>query len=171
MNKTLPMNKTLQTVRTFTGYHMLAWIITFFGIIIGVNITMAYYANSTWSGLVVANSYVASQEFNGKLADVKAQDALGWKGKLSASNGVFHFALNGKDGSVVAANSVAVTLRRPVTDSADFTLALTKTPEGTWSVPHTLADGAWIAEVDVASDAFKMWRDTLRLTVKDGAIR
>jgi nitrogen fixation protein FixH len=165
------MNKTLRTPRPFTGYHMLAWIITFFGIIIGVNITMAYYANSTWSGLVVANSYVASQEFNGKLADVKAQDALGWKGHLSASNGIIHFALKAKDGSVVAINSVSVTLRRPVTDTADFTLALTKAPDGIWSVPHPIADGSWIAEVDVTSDAFKQWRDTLRLIVKDGAIR
>lgn len=165
------MTKTLQNIRPFTGYHMLAWIITFFAIVIGVNITMAYYANSTWSGLVVENSYVASQEFNGKLADVAAQDALGWQGKLSATSGIIAFALTARDGSVVAANSVNVTMRRPVTDTADFTLALTKAQDGTWSAPHALADGSWIAEVDVASDTFKGWRDTLRLTVKEGAIQ
>jgi nitrogen fixation protein FixH len=165
------MNKTLQSARPFTGYHMLAWIITFFGIIIGVNVTMAYFANSTWSGLVVANSYVASQEFNGKLADVKAQDALGWKDKLTAINGSVSYAITKPDGTAVPATSVKVTFRRPVTDTADFTLTLLKAADGIWSAPHVLGDGAWIAEVDVASDLFKQWRDTLRLTVKDGAIR
>lgn len=171
------MNKTLAPAKPFTGYHMWAWLIAFFGVVIGVNIGLAYFANSTWSGLVVENSYVASQEFNGKLAEVKAQDALGWKGTLSASNGSIKFALAGPDGSAVAVNAVSITLRRPVTANSDFTLALAKGGDGTWSAAHTLADGAWIAEIDVASDADKLagtkriWRDTLRLSVKDGAIQ
>ena len=45
--------------KQFTGKHMLASIIGFFAVIFGVNFTMAYLANSTWSGLVVANGYVA----------------------------------------------------------------------------------------------------------------
>jgi nitrogen fixation protein FixH len=165
------MNKTLRAVKPFTGYHMWAWLISFFGVVIAVNIGLAYYANSTWSGLVVENSYVASQEFNGKLADVKAQDALGWKDKLTAANGSVSYAITKPDGSAVPASSVKVTFRRPVTDTADFTLTLAKAAGGAWSAPHVLGDGAWIAEIDVAGDAIKPWRDTLRLTVKDGAIQ
>ena len=165
------MKNSLQADKPFTGYHMLVWIITFFAVIIGVNITMAYYANSTWSGLVVKNSYVASQEFNGKLAEIKVQDALGWKGKLSAASGTVAYMISKSDGVVVPATSISITFRRPVTDTADFTLTLVKGDDGAWSAPHALSDGAWIAEIDVASDAFKQWRATLRLTVKDGAIR
>jgi nitrogen fixation protein FixH len=36
----------------FTGYHMLAILVAFFGVIISVNLLMAYYANSSWSGLI-----------------------------------------------------------------------------------------------------------------------
>ena len=43
-----------------TGQKVLAITATGFAIIIGVNITMAYSALSTFPGLVVKNSYVAS---------------------------------------------------------------------------------------------------------------
>ena len=79
----------------------------FFGVIITVNLTMAYYANSTWSGLVVKNSYVASQEFNGKVEQVKAQEALGWKGSLTSTPGTVRWSLvdaDGKDSRFSSAN-------------------------------------------------------------------
>ncbi|HLA02420.1 MAG TPA: FixH family protein, partial [Aestuariivirga sp.] len=46
-------------IRTFTGWHMAAITISFFAVIIAVNLTLAVFASSSWSGLVVANSYVA----------------------------------------------------------------------------------------------------------------
>ena len=69
--------------REFTGRHMLASILAFFGVIIAVNLTMAYFANSTWSGLVVANGYIASQSFDDDLAKARAQDAMGWTVEVS----------------------------------------------------------------------------------------
>ena len=52
--------------------------VAFFGVVIAVNLLMAHYAVSTFSGTVVDNSYVASQEFNGWLGAARAQRALGW---------------------------------------------------------------------------------------------
>ena len=63
--------------KPFTGWHMVVALGLFFGTIITVNLAMAYYANSTWSGLVVKNTYVASQEFNGKVADVRRKRLWG----------------------------------------------------------------------------------------------
>ena len=74
---------------TFTGWHMLAIMLAFFGTIITVNFTMAYLATSTWSGLVVKNTYVASQQFNGKAAAAKARAeeiAKGVQGVTSVNN-------------------------------------------------------------------------------------
>lgn len=48
----------------FTGYHMIACVVSFFAVIIFANVTMAWFASSSWTGLVVKNSYVASQQFN-----------------------------------------------------------------------------------------------------------
>ena len=58
-----------------TGRKVLIITTTFFGVIIAVNLTMAFKAVSTFPGVEVKNSYVASQTFD---ADRKAQNALGW---------------------------------------------------------------------------------------------
>lgn len=62
-------------MRELTGRHVLAITVSAFALIIGVNFTLAYKAVSTFPGLEVANSYVASQDFD---HDRAAQEALGW---------------------------------------------------------------------------------------------
>lgn len=57
------------------GKHVAAMFVTGFGIIIAVNLTLAWNAVQTFPGLEVKNSYVASQSFD---ADRSAQLALGW---------------------------------------------------------------------------------------------
>ncbi|ESY87148.1 FixH family protein, partial [Mesorhizobium sp. LNHC229A00] len=74
------MSTTTRKPREFTGRHMLAIIPAFFGVVIAVNLTMATLANTSWTGLVVENTYVASQQFNRKAEEGRAQAALGWTG-------------------------------------------------------------------------------------------
>ena len=59
--------------RRFTGGHMLALVCGFFGVVIAVNLTMALFATGSWTGLVVKNSYVASQHFNEELMNAAAR--------------------------------------------------------------------------------------------------
>lgn len=58
------------------GWHVLTGFILAFGVIIAVNLTLAYNAVRTFPGLEVKNSYVASQAFED---DRAAQLALGWE--------------------------------------------------------------------------------------------
>jgi nitrogen fixation protein FixH len=69
--------------RGFTGWHMTAILLAFFGVIVAVNFTMATFAVRTFGGVVVENSYVASQEYNGWLRAARAQAKLGWKAKVA----------------------------------------------------------------------------------------
>lgn len=62
----------------FTGWHMTGILVAFFGVVVTVNFTMASYARSSFGGVVVENSYVASQEYNGWLEAAREQDKLGW---------------------------------------------------------------------------------------------
>lgn len=165
------MSPNIDNGKPFTGKHMIMVMVAFFGVIISVNLLMAYYANSTWSGLVVKNSYVASQEFNQTVADVKRQDALGWKDTLAASDGKISFSLTDANGAPVAITSVKMIFRRPVTDTADMTIDLAAGPNSVWEATHPLADGVWIAEIDVTSPDNKLWRDTRRFAVANGVIQ
>jgi nitrogen fixation protein FixH len=65
--------------KRFTGWHFTAIIVGFFGVVIAVNITMAMFAARTFGGVVVENSYVASQEYNGWLEASRKQSRLGWE--------------------------------------------------------------------------------------------
>ena len=62
----------------FTGWHFTAIITAFFGVVIAVNLTMALFATRTFGGVVVENSYVASQKYNDWLAAAKRQQQLAW---------------------------------------------------------------------------------------------
>jgi nitrogen fixation protein FixH len=57
------------------GWHVFAIFALAFGVIIAVNLTLAFKAVSTFPGLEVKNSYVASQTFD---ADRAAQLGLDW---------------------------------------------------------------------------------------------
>ena len=52
----------------FTGWHMVGVLGLFFGVTILVNLALAFFANGSWTGLIVKNSYVASQHYNERLA-------------------------------------------------------------------------------------------------------
>jgi len=62
----------------FTGWHMSAILAVFFGVVIAVNFTMARLASSSFSGVVVKNSYDASQHYNQWLDEAAREKALGW---------------------------------------------------------------------------------------------
>ncbi len=62
-------------MRELTGRKVFAITAAFFGVIIAVNLLLAYKAVSTFPGLEVQNSYVASQTWDAERA---AQQALGW---------------------------------------------------------------------------------------------
>jgi nitrogen fixation protein FixH len=64
--------------RRFTGWHFTAIITAFFGVVVAVNLTMAVFATRTFGGVVVENSYVASQKYNDWLAAAKQQQKLAW---------------------------------------------------------------------------------------------
>jgi nitrogen fixation protein FixH len=65
-------------VKRITGWHAAAALIAFFGVVIAVNVTMAVFAVRTFGGVVVENSYVASQKYNGWLEAARQQNELGW---------------------------------------------------------------------------------------------
>jgi nitrogen fixation protein FixH len=67
------------TARRLTGRKMTGIFCAFFGVVFAVNMLMATIATRTFGGVVVENSYVASQKYNDWLAQSRRQDQLGWK--------------------------------------------------------------------------------------------
>lgn len=156
--------------REFTGYHMLALILAFFGVIIAVNLTMATLARTSWTGLVVQNTYVASQQFNRKAEEGRAQAALHWRGRLTLANGTVRYDLADAAGKAVLPSAVKVAFRHPAYDAQDRVIDLVRQPDGSFSARQDVRDGVWIVEVDADTGRERPYRQVRRVIVRDGAI-
>jgi nitrogen fixation protein FixH len=140
------MTTTSQKSFVFTGWHMAGVVGLFFGTIISVNFYMAYQAITSWSGLVVENTYVASQQFNGKVAQAKALAASGIHGSFAVSADTIRYQLLGPDGQPVAADRLTVNFKRPVGEHQDFSVELSPQGEGVFVASHQVLPGHWIVE-------------------------
>lgn len=152
----------------FTGWHMATIMIAFFGVIIAVNVTMATFARTSWTGLVVKNSYVASQQFNAKMAQTRAQAELGWESALAVRDDIVRYVLRDANGRAVPTESVKATFRRPVDDRQDHEVSLSRDASDGFSSAHHLADGTWLVEVEAEAGLDFPYRETLRLQVRNG---
>lgn len=148
------------------GGHVLAMIIAFFGVIIAVNMVMAYLANSTWSGLVVENGYVASQNFHNDLARARAQEALGWNVGFSYDKDSVKVTFADARGAKLDKLNLTGKLQRTVTDKEDQVLAFGWMGSGTYTAPARLAPGLWEVEIDGRGDGVADYHKIFRFVVK-----
>ncbi|MBW8285671.1 MAG: FixH family protein [Rhizobium sp.] len=149
----------------FTGWHMLGAMLLFFGTIITVNFTMAYLATSTWSGLVVKNTYIASQEFNGKAAGIRAMLSTGIKGTLEVRQDGIRYGLALPGDKPVLADKVTAHFKRPVGEHQDFVTELKPAGEGLYEASHPVLPGHWIVEIIAVKDGETIMHEANRIAV------
>lgn len=135
-----------------TGPKVLAIMLVAFGTIIAVNLTLAYSAVSTFPGLEVKNSYIASQNFNEELA---AQQALGWDVSADVAVDELVLSITGPDGypAQVATLEAVLGAATHVRDDQN--------PE------FVFLDGAFRAPVEIGPGN---WNIRLRATAADGTL-
>lgn len=148
----------------FTGRHMLAVVFAFFGTIIAVNLVMAFLATGTFPGLVVKNSYVASQNYNQALAETRAQAATGWRMAIGVEGGILAVTLVDRDGTPLSRFAVTAAVGRPSTTQEDRTLDLVEGPAG-YRAAETLAPGLWEVAVEARDDGELVFASRERIHV------
>jgi nitrogen fixation protein FixH len=138
-------------MRTFTGRHMAAILVTFFGVVIAVNFTMAYLASASFGGLVVENSYVASQKFNGWLEQAREEKALGWSAQVSRT--ADHHVMVLLDGAARPRGDARLTalVRHPLGMAPERTLRFAALDEDRYQSLEILPAGRWIVHIHVAA--------------------
>lgn len=149
--------------RPFTGRRMLFTVLGFFGVVIGANVALALFAIDSWTGLVVENSYVASQHFNEDLARARKQQALGWTSTLGYAGGEIRLRLAGRNGEPLPGMTVQAVLRRPTHEGEDRTLALVATGTGSYTAAVALPAGTWNADVAATDRLGRHYQRTFRL--------
>lgn len=99
-----------KTERKLTGWHVLMIFGGAFGVIIAVNMVLAFSAVKTFPGLETKNSYIASQTFDDRRA---AQEALGWTVEARNTGGLLILAISKADGTPVQVGKLTAVLGRP----------------------------------------------------------
>ena len=150
----------------FTGFHMWMLALCFFGVIIAVNVTMATFAMRSWTGLVVDNSYVASQEFEEKRLAHEAQRAAGWDAVLTYRPGAARLVI--VDGArpnrraMLRHETPAATLRSMISRSTGVSAraarcaGIGEMPPRRRISPQTPLDDTWnVAAIDLSGSSFR----------------
>ena len=152
----------------FKGWHMLVCMIAFFGIIIAVNVTMAMLASGTWTGLVVKNTYVASQKFNESLEQAKRQKEAGLSSRITYSNDQLTFEILGEDGNALLPVEARVWLGRPAFEQQDCKMVAQCDSRGLCTTDANLAKGVWVLRIE-ATLADRTYRRDARLKMHSDA--
>ncbi len=147
--------------REITGWKVLAGFAFAFGIIIAVNLTLAFQAVATFPGLETKNTYVASQKFDRERA---AQIALGWQVEAGIENDVLRLAFVDASGPVRPVIEQAI-LGRATSAAAD------RTPDfefdgSAFVAPVDLAPGNWNLRLEARAQDGTLFRQRIVLWVK-----
>ena len=148
--------------REFTGYHMLGLMIGGFGIIIAVNLTLAWNAVATFPGIETRNAYVVSQKFE---ADRAAQNALRWDATASIAQNTLTVSIRGAEGEPVKAEVVRATLGRATHTGQD------SVPAFTWNgvaltAPVAISDGYWNLRLELIAPDGTQFRRRFPITAE-----
>ena len=146
-----------------TGRQVFGFTVGAFAIIIAVNVYMAYSAVSTFPGVEVPNSYVASQNFE---AARDAQDALGWTLTQEYRPGEgLRLTFTDAQGAPVQVEGLSVLVGRTTSTAQDLRPSFVQ-EAGAYTAPLTLAPGKWMLQVEAASPDGTAFKQRLDLFVK-----
>lgn len=139
----------------FTGRHFAALIVAFFAVVVAVNLYMARQATATFGGVVVENSYVASQEFNDWLAQARREAALGWSAEARREgDGRVAVTMTGAPQTGLILKGSA---RHPLGRAPDQTLAFRRRGDGSFISDQPLPPGRWTLRLEAAAQG-QRWR-------------
>jgi nitrogen fixation protein FixH len=135
--------------RVFTGWHMATILVSFFLVVIVVNVYMARAAIGTFGGTVVDNSYVAGQQFDDWEKAARAQQQLGWS--VNGKNGPDrHIIVSAKDATGAATGFAATAIaHHPLGQLPKQTLSFVAGKDGQLESKQALPAGRWQVRLTV----------------------
>ena len=141
---------------TIKGWHVLAGLILFFGIIIAVDAVFISLAYRTFSGEAASNPYETGLLYNRTLAQRRREAALGWSATIEEGrDDIVLVRVADRTGKPLDELVVSGTLERPATIKGRRTVTFTPAGQGLYRANAAPLDGAWDLHVTIrgAGDA------------------
>lgn len=139
------------STRTFRlkGRHVLAMLLGFFALVAGANAIFITFAVRSFPGEEEKKSYLQGLHYNDRLAERRAQEALGWSAEVASAglqDGVATIELiyRSADGAPIHALEVSGLIGRPASRTDDQALVFISASEGIYRAEiEGLAPGVW----------------------------
>lgn len=136
------------------GWHVLAGLLGFFGVIIAVNAAFITLAVRTFPGEDVRRSYTQGLNYNETLAARRAQAALAWNISAAFEAGNVVITITDRDAAPVDGAKIEASLLWPTNARFDHDLAFTQTGPGRYAAAVSdMQDGRWRLRGRVQSSA------------------
>lgn len=169
----MPHDASAPKGRPLTGRMVLAMLLAFFGVVIGVNIVMVRLATSTFSGLGDKNAYVAGLSHNRRLAAAHEQEQRGWKVDAMVRRvapGRSRVSVVRADAGAAGNLEVIVRFVHPASSTQDRSAPLTPSAANTWSASVDLPAGGWDLIIEMRSGGKLVFLSRDRIQVSDSKI-
>lgn len=157
---------------TLTGRMVLLALLGFFAVVAGVNAIMMTAAIRTMPGVDVRSAYETSQNFNGEIARMHAQNERGWQAQAQVlrreGGAAVTLTLRDHVGVPVTGLSIEARLQHPASRQNDREATLTETAPGLYAA--SMADvhrGAWTLAIEAKRDGAAMFQSRSRLLLTE----
>ncbi|GAB5458236.1 MAG: FixH family protein [Henriciella sp.] len=143
-------SEALRSEKTLTGWHVLASLFGFFGVMFAVNGVFLYHAITSFPGEDTKKSYVQGLNYNDTLA-VRAQQAeLGWTAQVGLSGKTLIVRLSDAQKTALSGHLVIGELRRRATTADDQLISFRGSSSGEYSADvSSLQPGQWDVRIRV----------------------
>jgi nitrogen fixation protein FixH len=157
--------------RQLTGRTVLAVLLVFFGVVIGVNMLMMKFAIDTLSGTEVDSAYSASLAFKAEIAKAREQERRGWHVNAHVernADGIATVAIEARDreGAPLSGIDFFARLARPTDKRADRMIALASRGAGAFrGAAAGIEPGQWDLVIEADGAAGRLFLSTTRLVL------
>lgn len=126
-----------------TGWHVLAIVVGFFAIVIGLDTWFTVLAVRSFPGQVSVTPYEDGLLYNRKIAQLQTQERLGWRAAAAGQPGAVMIELRDRANQPLRGLSISGKLERPATEAGRLTLAFREEQPGVYVSRHAGLTGAW----------------------------
>lgn len=148
--------------RELTGRHVLLIAVSAFGVIIAVNILLAWKAVATFPGIEVRNGYIASQSFD---AERTAQLGLGWTAETRLDGETLRVAFSDDQGRPVEVDSIEGVFGRATETLDDQSPAFVRVRGSTFEAPVKVSRGQWVLQLHATASDGTRFRQRVSIVV------
>ena len=156
-----------------TGRHVLAILGAFFFVMFAANVALIFFALHTLRGSELENPYDASQDFNRRIAEARAQDERGWtanvmtRGEGPRERIMVEF--RDRNGAPIPDLEVTARFQHPFDAAKDRQTTLASDGLDYEGVAGPVAPGRWTLIIEARRGAQRLYRSENKLAVADTA--